>query len=107
MPTTNLKTGAVTSPKVDEYVQTAFPDSSTTVTFDQNADVTGATLATIPTISNHNLTDTQVQDLTRIKSGVDTAVNTGADTAIDSMTGPASAGCWSWLGLVVKTLGMA
>ena len=100
MPTTNLKTGAVTSPKVDEYVQTAFPDSSTTVTFDQNADVTGATLATIPTISNHYLTDTQVQDLTRIKSGVDTAVNTGADTAIDSMTGPASAGVgagWDWL----------
>ncbi|HEM3970234.1 TPA: hypothetical protein U1V34_002005 [Streptococcus suis] len=100
MPTTNLKTGAVTSPKVDEYVQTAFPDSSTTVTFDQNADVTGATLATIPTISNHNLTDAQVEDLTRIKSGVDTAVNTGADTAIDSMTGTASAGVgagWDWL----------
>ncbi|WP_161498512.1 hypothetical protein, partial [Streptococcus suis] len=77
-----------------------FPDTSTTVTFDQNADVTGATLATIPTISNHNLTDTQVQDLTKIKSGVDTAVNTGADTAIDSMTGTASAGVgagWDWL----------
>ena len=46
------------------------------------------------------MTDTQVQDLTRIKSGVDTAVNTGADTAIDSMTGPASAGVgagWDWL----------
>ncbi|CYV73981.1 hypothetical protein [Streptococcus suis] len=94
------KSTAITSQKVDEYVQTAFPDSSTTVTFDQNADVTGATLATIPTISNHNLTDTQVQDLTKIKSGVDTAVNTGADTAIDSMTGTASAGVgagWDWL----------
>lgn len=93
------KSTAVSSHRVDDYVQTAFPNNSTTVTFDKNVDVTGATLASIPTISNHTLTNTQVQELNRIKVGTDTAVNVGSDaaigvgenTAINSMTGTGTA----------------
>lgn len=94
----NMKTGAVSSQKIDEYVETAFPESSTTVTFGQNADVTGATLATIPNISNHTLTDAQVQELTEIKTG--TTTNTGIDSAVGTVSGAPTANIgagWDWL----------
>ncbi|HEM5266176.1 TPA: hypothetical protein U1339_002194 [Streptococcus suis] len=96
MPTTNLKTGAVTSQKVDEYVQTAFPATSTTVTFDNLADVTGATLANIGAISDYTLTDQQVNDLAKVRDG--TITSTGA---IAGATAPAGldwlSKLWEWL----------
>ncbi|MGC4439597.1 hypothetical protein ABXW85_12040, partial [Streptococcus suis] len=54
--TGNMMQTAISTPQIEQYINTAFPATSTTVTCDNLADVTGATLTNIGAISDYTLT---------------------------------------------------
>ncbi|WP_228381104.1 hypothetical protein, partial [Streptococcus suis] len=94
--TGNMMQTAISTPQIEQYINTAFPATSTTVTFDNLADVTGATLTNIGAISDYTLTDQQVNDLAKVRDG--TITSTGA---IAGATAPAGldwlSKLWEWL----------
>ncbi|NKZ21422.1 hypothetical protein, partial [Streptococcus ovuberis] len=98
--TDKLKSGAITSGKVDEYINTAFPDATTTVTFDRAADVRGATLLNLPNITDQTLTQTQTDNLAKIRedSIAEAGTATGAITGAGAVPGLGwLTDLWEWL----------
>ncbi|HGL8780495.1 TPA: hypothetical protein ACIRIE_001932 [Streptococcus suis] len=94
--TGNMMQTAISTPQIEQYINTAFPATSTTVTFDNLADVTGATLTNIGAISDYTLTDQQVNDLAKVRDGIITSTG-----AIAGATAPAGldwlSKLWEWL----------
>lgn len=88
--TANMMETAISITQVEDYIDTAFP-TTTTVTFDETADLTGVTLTDIDTISDYTLTDQQVDDLTNIRAGTSTATGS-IPTGLDWLSN-----LWDWL----------
>lgn len=87
--TEKLKSRAIDSQNVDEYIDTAFPNDET-IEFNPQADVTTASMVNMPKISNKTLTASQVKSLDDIQANA-VSENTGSSSA------GSSSGFWSLL----------
>jgi hypothetical protein len=92
--TEKLKSRAIDSQNVDEYIDTAFPNDET-IEFNPQADVTTATMVNMPKISNKTLTASQVKSLDDIQANA-VSENTGSSSSAGSSSGFWSL-LWNWL----------
>lgn len=92
--TEKLKSRAIDSQNVDEYIDTAFPNDET-IEFNPQADVTTATMVNMPKISNKTLTASQVKSLDDIQANA-VSENTGSSSSAGSSSGFWSL-LWDWL----------
>ena len=84
----------------EQYINVAFPNASTTVTFNTQANVIGATLPQIGTLSDYGLTGAQTDELARVRAGTATGTLTGAQTATGTLTGAGT----GWLDKILEFL---
>lgn len=92
--TEKLKSRAIDSQNVDEYIDTAFPNDET-IEFNPQADVTTASMVNMPKISNKTLTASQVKSLDDIQANA-VSENTGSSSSAGSSSGFWSL-LWNWL----------
>lgn len=67
--TANMMQNAMEVKTAEQYINVAFPQASTTVTFNSQANVIGATLPQIGTLSDYTLTGAQTDELARVRAG--------------------------------------
>lgn len=92
--TEKLKSKAIGSQSIDQYIDTAFPNDET-IEFNPQADVATASLSNMPQISNKTLTANQVKTLDDIQANV-VSENTGSSSSAGSSSGFWSL-LWDWL----------
>lgn len=96
--TANMMQNAMEVKTAEQYINVAFPNASTTVTFNTQANVIGATLPQIGTLSDYTLTGAQTDQLARVRAGTATGTLTGAQTATGTLTGT------GWLDKILEFL---
>lgn len=96
--TANMMQTAMEVKTAEQYINVAFPNASTTVTFNTQANVIGATLPQIGTLSDYTLTGAQTDQLARVRAGTATGTLTGAQTATGTLTGT------GWLDKILEFL---
>lgn len=96
--TANMMQTAMEVKTAEQYINVAFPNASTTVTFNTQANVIGATLPQIGTLSDYGLTGAQTDELARVRAGTATGTLTGAQTATGTLTGT------GWLDKILEFL---
>lgn len=96
--TANMMQNAMEVKTAEQYINVAFPNASTTVTFNTQANVIGATLPQIGTLSDYTLTGAQTDQLARVRAGTATGALTGAQTATGTLTGT------GWLDKILEFL---
>lgn len=98
--TANMMQTAMEVKTAEQYINVAFPNASTTVTFNTQANVIGATLPQIGTLSDYTLNGTQTDQLARVRAGTATGTLTGAQTATGTLTGAGT----GWLDKILEFL---
>lgn len=98
--TANMMQTAMEVKTAEQYINVAFPNASTTVTFNTQANVIGATLPQIGTLSDYGLTGAQTDELARVRAGTATGTLTGAQTATGTLTGAGT----GWLDKILEFL---
>ena len=98
--TANMMQTAMEVKTAEQYINVAFPNASTTVTFNTQANVIGATLPQIGTLSDYGLTGAQTDELARVRAGTATGTLTGAQTATGTLTGSGT----GWLDKILEFL---
>lgn len=96
--TANMMQTAMEVKTAEQYINVAFPNASTTVTFNTQANVIGAMLPQIGTLSDYTLTGAQTDQLARVRAGTATGTLTGAQTATGTLTGT------GWLDKILEFL---
>ncbi|VML77268.1 Uncharacterised protein [Streptococcus pneumoniae] len=91
---------AMTVKTAEQYINVAFPEASTTVTFNSQAAAIGATLPQIGTLSDYALTGAQTDELARVRAGTATGSLTGAQTATGTLVGAGT----GWLDKILDFL---
>lgn len=92
--TEKLKSKAIGSQSIDQYIDSAFPNDET-IEFNPQADVATASLSNMPQISNKTLTANQVKTLDDIQANA-VSENSGSSSSEGSSTGFWSL-LWDWL----------
>ena len=98
--TANMMQTAMTVKTAEQYINVAFPEASTTVTFNSQAAAIGATLPQIGTLSDYALTGAQTDELARVRAGTATGSLTGAQTATGTLVGAGT----GWLDKILDFL---
>lgn len=98
--TANMMQNAMEVKTAEQYINVAFPQASTTVTFNSQANVIGATLPQIGTLSDYTLTGAQTDELARVRAGTGGQTATGAQTATGTLTGAGT----GWLDKILDFL---
>lgn len=98
--TANMMQNAMTVKTAEQYINVAFPEASTTVTFNSQAAAIGATLPQIGTLSDYALTGAQTDELARVRAGTATGSLTGAQTATGTLVGAGT----GWLDKILDFL---
>lgn len=98
--TANMMQTAMTVDRAEKYINVAFPEASTTVTFNSQATAIGATLPQIGTLSDYALTGAQTDELARVRAGTATGTLTGAQTATGTLVGAGT----GWLDKILDFL---
>ena len=98
--TANMMQTAMEVKTAEQYINVAFPNASTTVTFNTQANVIGATLPQIGTLSDYGLTGAQTDELARVRAGTATGTLTGVQTATGTLTGSGT----GWLDKILEFL---
>ena len=98
--TANMMQTAMEVKTAEQYINVAFPNASTTVTFNTQANVIGATLPQIGTLSDYTMTGTQTDQLARVRAGTATGTLTGVQTATGTLTGSGT----GWLDKILEFL---
>lgn len=92
--TEKLKSKAIDSQNIDEYIDSVFPNDET-IEFNPQADVATATMVNMPKISNKTLTANQVKTLDDIQANA-VSEDAGSSSSAGSSTGFWSL-LWDWL----------
>jgi hypothetical protein len=92
--TSTLKSTAIKKERVNEYMDTAFP-TSTSVKFKEDTDVRGITISDLANVSNGSITNEQAKALDDIQANA-VSENTGSSSSAGSSSGFWSL-LWDWL----------
>lgn len=113
--TVNIRTGALTGERLDRYMDRAFPKTET-VTLKKDGEYANVGLLNLPKVSDKTFDQGQIDDLTRLRTGVgaNAGVGTIADTGAISTSGSGTvtgvggldwlSKLWEWLKKIWEAL---